>query len=103
MRTFFCETIPEPGEAAELEKSEFDHLFRTLRAAPGDAVALFDGRGLVAVARVEPRRTLVIAERRREPEPSKRLHLYCAVPGEVRRAAQAGGRAGGLVDPVAPL
>ena len=80
MRTFFCETIPEPGEAAELEKSEFDHLFRTLRAAPGDAVALFDGRGLVAVARVEPRRTLVIAERRREPEPSKRLHLYCAVP-----------------------
>ena len=80
MRTFFCETIPAPGEAAELEKSEFDHLFRTLRAAPGDEVALFDGCGLVAVARVEPRRTLVIQERRREPEPARRLHLYCAVP-----------------------
>ena len=80
MRTFFCETIPAPGEAAEFEKSEFDHLFRTLRAAPGDEVALFDGCGLVAVARVEPRRTLVIQERRREPEPARRLHLYCAVP-----------------------
>lgn len=80
MRTFFCETIPAPGEAAELEKSEFDHLFRTLRAAPGDEVALFDGRGLVAVARVEPRRMLVVRECRREPEPAKRLHLYCAVP-----------------------
>lgn len=80
MRTFFCETIPAPGEAAELEKSEFDHLFRILRAAPGDEVALFDGCGLVAVARVAPRRTLLVEELRREQEPSKRLHLYCAVP-----------------------
>ncbi len=80
MRTFFCETIPAPGEAVELEKSEFDHLFRILRAAPGDEVALFDGRGVCASAQVEPRRTLVVRERRREPEPARRLHLCCAVP-----------------------
>ena len=45
MHSFFCNTLGKAGEPVELAKRESDHLFKTLRAAPGDTVELLDGRG----------------------------------------------------------
>lgn len=46
MHTFFTELSGNPGEAVALNPRERDHLFKTLRARPGDEVELFDGPGL---------------------------------------------------------
>lgn len=43
MHSFFCNTLGKAGEPVELAKRESDHLFKTLRAAPGDTVELLDG------------------------------------------------------------
>ena len=45
MRTLFVENLPPPGGEVDLERREAEHLFRVLRAAPGDSFRLLDGRG----------------------------------------------------------
>jgi len=80
MHTFFVEAMTEPGGGAELNSRERDHLFKTLRARPGDAVELFDGCGgrMAGIVREGKRVEILSAER--VPEPERKLFLYCAAP-----------------------
>lgn len=80
MHTFFTELSGNPGEAVALNPRERDHLFKTLRARPGDEVELFDGRGCRMTGIVREERCIELLETERCPEPEKKLHLFCAVP-----------------------
>ena len=80
MRTLFIENIPPPGGEAVLERREAEHLFRVLRAAPGERFRLIDGRGNAAVAVVAPERKLAVESVRRHDEPRPRMHLFFALP-----------------------
>ena len=80
MRSFFCETIGAPGAAAELDPRESEHLFKVLRAAPGDEVVLLDGNGSRATAVVRSGRRLEVLQRETVAPERPELHLYCAMP-----------------------
>ena len=80
MRTLFVENLPPPGGEAALEKREAEHLFRVLRAAPGERFRLLDGRGGRAVAEVLPGKILRVESRELLPEPERKLHLFFALP-----------------------
>ena len=80
MHTFFTETFFTPGTHAQLSARERDHLFKTLRARPGDEVELLDGCGGRMTGIVREGRVVEILSATREPEPEKKLHLCCAVP-----------------------
>lgn len=84
MHSFFCDTIGDAGSQPFLDARERDHLFKTLRARPGDEIRLLDGRGTVARARVLPGREVEVLEQRQFPLPVRRLLLYCAVPRRVK-------------------
>lgn len=84
MHSFFCNTLGKTGEPVELAKRESDHLFKTLRAAPGDTVELLDGRGGRALATVQPGRVLLTVSREQVPEPETGLLLYTAVPRKAK-------------------
>ena len=70
----------EPGSFLRLDSREEAHLFRILRARPGETVSLLDGRGAVGTAVVEPDRQLRLESKRTVPPPVRRLHLYFAPP-----------------------
>lgn len=80
MRTLFVENLPAPGGDVALERREAEHLFRVLRAAPGERFRLLDGRGGRAVAEVRPGKVLRIESREELSEPEKKLHLFFALP-----------------------
>ena len=80
MRTLFSENLPSPGGEAVLERREAEHLFRVLRAAPGERFRLLDGRGGRAVAEVLPGRVLRVESRDDVPVPERKLHLFFALP-----------------------
>lgn len=65
---------------AELERTERDHLFRTLRARPGEPVRLLDGRGGEAAAEVVDGGKLLVTAVRRHPEPGLKIVVCCAAP-----------------------
>ena len=48
------------GDIVRLDKEESAHLFRTLRANPGDKCRLMDGAGHFALAEVQPGKTVRI-------------------------------------------
>ncbi len=82
IRKFRCE-LPErivPGTDVTLDRSEETHLFKILRAAPGDVVELLDGHGRIADAEVKPGRLLTVRKIRQMEIPSRRIHLYIAPP-----------------------
>lgn len=82
IRKFRCE-LPErivPGTDVTLDRSEETHLFKILRAAPGDVVELLDGRGRIADAEVKPGRLLTVRKIRQAEIPPRRIHLYIAPP-----------------------
>ena len=70
----------EPGSFLCLDSREEAHLFRILRARPGETVALLDGRGSIGTAIVEPDRQLRLKSKHVVPPPVRRLHLYFAPP-----------------------
>lgn len=70
----------EPGSSFCLDSREESHLFRILRARPGETVALLDGRGTTGTAVVETDRRLRLNTKRTVPPPARRLHLYFAPP-----------------------
>lgn len=87
-RRYLVDPLPGPGPA-ELPEDISHHLSRVLRAAPGDSIILFDGRGQTCSARLM-RCTghLVHAEagehRPCEAEPAPRIHLAVALPKGAR-------------------
>lgn len=70
----------EPGSFFCLDPKEEAHLFRILRARPGETVALLDGNGTVGTAVVGPDRRLRLESKHTVPPPARRLHLYFAPP-----------------------
>lgn len=80
MRTLFVENLPSPGGEVELERREAEHLFRVLRAAPGESFRLLDGRGGRAEAEVVPGGKLRVKAAETLPEPELKLHLFFAQP-----------------------
>lgn len=104
MHTFFVEAMTEPGGVAELNSRERDHLFKTLRARPGDAVELFDGCGGRMAGIVREGKRVEILSVERVPEPERRLFLYCAAPRRakfdvlLKQAAELGVRSIRLVE-----
>ena len=69
-----------PGSSFCLDPREEAHLFRILRARPGETVAVMDGHGTTGTAVVEPDRQLRLESRQTVPPPARRLHLYFAPP-----------------------
>lgn len=104
MHTFFVEHMTEPGGFAALEPRERDHLFKTLRARPGDAVELLDGRGGRMDGVVRDGKAVEILAAERVPESASRLFLYCAAPRRakfdvlLKQAAELGVRSIRLVE-----
>ncbi len=84
MHSFFCDIPGGPGDTVELGPRERDHLFKTLRAAPGEQIELLDGRGGRALAEVRPGRAVGVLEVERCAPPERRLILCCAVPRRAR-------------------
>ncbi len=70
----------EPGEVIELARGEANHLFKILRARPGESVGLLDGAGTVGTAVVESGRVLRLTEKKSIPFPPRKIHLYLAPP-----------------------
>ena len=70
----------ETGSSFCLDPREEAHLFRILRARPGETVAVLDGHGTVGTAVVGPDRQLRLESKRTVPPPAHRLHLYFAPP-----------------------
>ena len=70
----------EPGSLFCLNSREESHLFRILRARPGETVALLDGHGATGTAVVESDRHLRLETKQTVPSPAHRLHLYFAPP-----------------------
>lgn len=69
-----------PDSLIRLDPREESHLFKILRARPGDRVRLLDGRGTTGVAVVGQGRELVLESKETVPPPARRLHLYFAPP-----------------------
>ncbi|MHB9139092.1 MAG: RsmE family RNA methyltransferase [Victivallaceae bacterium] len=80
MHCFYCEKISDPGSVAELDERDWKHLFKTLRALPGEDVMLMDGRGTIGEAIVAEGREVIVGRCERIAEPDVKLHLYLAVP-----------------------
>ena len=70
----------EPGSSFRLDSREEAHLFRILRARPGETVAVMDGHGTLGTAVVEADHLLRLESKRTAPPPARRLHLYFAPP-----------------------
>ena len=70
----------EPGSSFCLDSREETHLFRILRARPGETVALLDGHGTAGTAVVGSDHRLCLESKRTVPPPARRLHLYFAPP-----------------------
>jgi len=70
----------EPGSFFCLDSREEAHLFRILRARPGETVALLDGHGVIGTAVVETDRRLRLESKRAVEPSARRLHLYFAPP-----------------------
>lgn len=69
---FFCESIPESGATAMLDRDESHHAAKVLRLESGEAVDLVDGRGGWArgeVERVDAKGTAVRVTERQQTEP----------------------------------
>ena len=70
----------EPGSFFCLDSREEAHLFRILRARPGETVAVMDGHGTTGTAVVGQDHRLCLESRQSVPPPARRLHLYFAPP-----------------------
>jgi len=69
-----------PDSLVRLDPREESHLFKILRARPGDRVRLLDGHGTIGIASVGQGRELRLESKETVPPPSRRLHLYFAPP-----------------------
>ena len=99
MHLFKFENLTEasPEDTVQLAKEESAHLFRTLRARPGEKCRLMDGAGHFALAEVLQEKKLKVLhiETAERPAPPL-LHMYIAPPRRqkmdqiLRQAAELG-------------
>ncbi|MDD5597944.1 MAG: RsmE family RNA methyltransferase [Victivallaceae bacterium] len=80
MHNFFVDAIGKPGEEVLFPQSEMKHLFKTLRAAPGDMIGLLDGKGARAEAELAGDKKIIIRKLTEYPEPETKIHLFVAAP-----------------------
>ena len=82
MHSFFYEKLrfSQAGDRVKLSREEEKHLFRILRAAPGDRIRLFDGKGCAAQAEVLPDQEIELSSVETAEFPPLRIHLYFAPP-----------------------
>lgn len=80
MHRFRVENLPAIGEVVRLDARDEAHLFRTLRALPGEEIGLFDGNGGVASARVADAKQLILIRKDQIAPPDVKLYLCSAVP-----------------------
>ncbi|MCF7791577.1 MAG: 16S rRNA (uracil(1498)-N(3))-methyltransferase [Victivallales bacterium] len=78
MRCFYCQNLNH--EYAELDKTEKSHLFKVLRARAGTKLLLMNGYGIIAEGLVESEQSIKILSREYYSAPSKKIHLFAAVP-----------------------
>ena len=62
----------EPGSFFRLDSREEAHLFRILRARPGETAAVLDGHGTLGTAVVEADRQLRLESKRTVPPPARK-------------------------------
>ena len=84
IRRAFLAATPVPGDRAALDPLESHHVARVLRLKPGDALAVFDGKGGAWEARIDDlsrdRVTVVVgAARAGEVEPKLRVVVCQAI------------------------
>jgi 16S rRNA (uracil1498-N3)-methyltransferase len=72
--------VPEVGGTLTLPGEEARHLFKVLRARPGDTVEVVGARGTLALARVEDGRTVAVVEGLHTGFVEVAVTLYQAVP-----------------------
>ena len=72
--------MPEVGGALTLPEDEAQHVFKVLRARPGDAVEVVGAGGALALARVEDGRTVTVVEGLDAGFVEVVVTLYQAVP-----------------------
>lgn len=75
-----CQLENSAGTELRLEREEEKHLFKILRANPGDRLELLDGKGNTASAVVVPGKLVKVLDVRKAPVPERRVHLYIAPP-----------------------
>ncbi len=82
MRAFFMPELKDCtiGSEAPLPPREAEHLFRTLRARPGESVELLDGAGISAKAEVVGDGRVRILEKTPVPPPALAVRVYTALP-----------------------
>ena len=81
MRCFFCENISEKHITPDLlPKDEQHHIFRVIRAKPGEKIMLIDGRGTRAETILEKDKSFTVLNIEKCPAPNIRLHLFTAPP-----------------------
>jgi len=82
MQRFRFDSLAEckPGDPVELDRAESGHLFKILRARPGDRVELLNGLGCRGRAIVENNRILRLESIENAVRPDRRIHLFIAPP-----------------------
>lgn len=82
MHRFFYENLSSvfPDDVVSLDRGEAAHLFKILRARPGEHVGLLDGAGREAEAEILQDKKLEVKAVRTIPVPEKRIHLFLTPP-----------------------
>ena len=80
MHAFYCKNLADKGEIISLERTESDHLFKTLRGRVGDQVMLLDGCGKTAIAEIVANKELKICDVTLHKAPECQIFLFVAAP-----------------------
>ncbi len=77
-----CEHLKEctVNSSVKLERAEENHLFKVMRAKPGNEIELLDGKGERGIAVIGREREIILRSRHTESFPGRRIHLYIAPP-----------------------
>lgn len=80
MHCLYCSKILCIGTPLQIDERERQHLFKILRARPGEHVNVIDGAGTIGEALITAGNNLILQSANRLPDPVKKLYLYLAVP-----------------------
>lgn len=82
MSRFRCDNLKDlsVGDPVELIRAESNHLFKILRARPGETIDLIDGCGTIGTAVIGKDRKITLESKKEKPFSGRRIHLYVAPP-----------------------